>query len=989
MLRVTTIHASSAGASAEYYTRYLADDGPEGEGRWRGRQAEALGLAGRVSTEDLVALLSGREPSTGLQLGTALADRVDSKGRLIRAVAGFDATFSAPKSLSVWWGLTGDRGLLEAHDAAVRAVLDHLERFGATTRVRVNGSRMHPDTGGLVMGVFRQATSREDDPQLHTHVVVSAKVQTADGRWLALDARYLKRKQRALGGLYQSVLRAELTDRYGIAWEPIVNGQAEIAGMPPELLEAFSKRTVQVDELLAAKIDEFRDREGRDPSRWERAALTREAAADSRATKTHAGTSDLAGRWADEAAELGWTPDRFAAAMRTAAREAPEVSSKVAVNDVLTLLSTKGSTWTRADVLQAVCDLAPAVSRSSGRDWARTLEHACDQVLEACLSLDPQGVRGPVRASDGRSIWLAPSEPHLTHEWILAQEERILTFALDATAAPASPSPTLERDGLDVLQGDAAAAVAGDDRLVLVVGPAGTGKTAGLRRAVEDLHTQHRTMFGVAPTAKAAKVLRDETGMPADTVAKLLHEWRSGQPRMDYHLGRGATLVVDEAGMLGTGNLDDLMRLAESQQWRLVLVGDPRQLHAVGRGGMFDELCRAAPSQLLATIHRFRHPWEQRASLLLRSASPEALDSYIAHGRVTAGTFDQMAADIARRWVDHTAAGRTVAVVAETNDHVDALNDAIQAERRRLGHLGDRTVRVAGTETVAIGDIVVTRRNDRTIRTDRGEPIRNRDRWTVVDVRRDGGLSVSHEHGHGTATLSAEYAACDVRLGYAATAHGHQGDTVDVGLAVVTEATTHRSLYVGATRGRDHNQLLVVTDEPDRARDVLERVLANDRADVPAIAQRRNIARQVPSTRYAEDAVAAARRAVEQARRAAVPALQPLRAAESELRAAERELRNRRRALDQAPRWRRRGMAALVRDASNRVAAAQIELDETTRAVEPHLARITAAEHALRQAEHEVTATRLRQRLSGLSLEAPTRGERGAEIKRSGHGLSL
>ncbi len=100
-------------------------------------------------------------------------------------MAGFDATFSAPKSLSVWWGLTGDPGLLEAHDLAVRAVLEHLERYGATTRVRVNGNRQHPDTRGLTMAAFRQATSREDDPQLHTHVVVSAKVQTAEGwRWM-------------------------------------------------------------------------------------------------------------------------------------------------------------------------------------------------------------------------------------------------------------------------------------------------------------------------------------------------------------------------------------------------------------------------------------------------------------------------------------------------------------------------------------------------------------------------------------------------------------------------------------------------------------------------------------------------------------------------------------------------------------------------------------------------------------------------------------
>ena len=97
------------------------------------------------------------------------------------------------------------------------------------------------------MATFRQTTSRADDPQIHTHAVISAKVQTVDGRWLALDARYLKRHQRMLGGLYQSVLRAELTHRFGVEWRPIVNGQAEIAGVPDELIAVFSKRSGDID----------------------------------------------------------------------------------------------------------------------------------------------------------------------------------------------------------------------------------------------------------------------------------------------------------------------------------------------------------------------------------------------------------------------------------------------------------------------------------------------------------------------------------------------------------------------------------------------------------------------------------------------------------------------------------------------------------------------------------------------------------------------
>ena len=313
MLRVTTLYASSATATAAYYTRYLAQAAGEEPGVWSGRQAAGLGLDGDVNADDLRALLQGHDPGSRTPLGLTLVDRTLADGRVVRAVAGFDATFSAPKSLSTWWALTGDAGLLEAHDVAVRAALEHLERFGATTRVRVNGHRQYPDTLGLTMATFRQTTSRADDPQLHTHAVISAKVQTEDGRWLALDARYLKRNQRMLGGLYQSVLRAELTHRYGVAWQQIVNGQAEIAGVPRELVETFSKRASQVEAELAAKIDEFRVREGRDPTRWERAALTREAAADTRGAEDRQrrhGSSDALDRRGRTAGMDGRPVDR-------------------------------------------------------------------------------------------------------------------------------------------------------------------------------------------------------------------------------------------------------------------------------------------------------------------------------------------------------------------------------------------------------------------------------------------------------------------------------------------------------------------------------------------------------------------------------------------------------------------------------------------------------------------------------------------------------
>jgi conjugative relaxase-like TrwC/TraI family protein len=221
---------------------------------WTDGQAAGLGLSGDVSGEALELLLQGRDPTTGSPLGRLLEDRYRADGRVVRAVAGFDATFSAPKSLSVLWALTGDQRLLDAHDVAVTAALGHVERFGSTTRVRVNRGRQFVESRGLTIATFRQTTSRADDPQVHTHAVISAKVSTADGRWWALDARYLKRKQRMIGGIYQSVLRAELSHRFGLGWEPVVNGQAEIAGTPPEFLEVFSKRAGEVEAALEHKV---------------------------------------------------------------------------------------------------------------------------------------------------------------------------------------------------------------------------------------------------------------------------------------------------------------------------------------------------------------------------------------------------------------------------------------------------------------------------------------------------------------------------------------------------------------------------------------------------------------------------------------------------------------------------------------------------------------------------------------------------------------
>ncbi len=374
-----------------------------------------------------------------------------------------------------------------------------------------------------------------------------------------------------------------------------------------------------------------------------------------------------------------------------------------------------------------------------------------------------------------------------------------------------------------------------------------TGGTDGL--PVMKLGARMRVpRWALDELARTGRVVRlADVPPPADTVAKLLHEWSRTDraPLEEYRLPAGTTVIVDEAGLLGTRSLHQLVHVAEREKWRLALVGDRRQLQAVGRGGLFNELCATSRVHELARLHRFHQPWEAEASLRLRAGDPSGLDAYEDRGRIVAGGFGEHLDQIAKDWIGLTSAGKTVAITAATNDHVDALNDAVQRLRLIVGQLdaGPATP-IAASEHAYPGDPVATRRNDRRLRATAGEPVRNRDLWMVTAVCHDGSLTVSHLGGHGTVMLPCDYVRDHVRLGYAATEHGNQADTVDVGIQLVSPATTRRGLYVGTTRGREENRIHVVTEraDPAEARDVLEAVLAYDRADVPAVTQRRHLA---------------------------------------------------------------------------------------------------------------------------------------------------
>jgi ATP-dependent exoDNAse (exonuclease V) alpha subunit len=391
-------------------------------------------------------------------------------------------------------------------------------------------------------------------------------------------------------------------------------------------------------------------------------------------------------------------------------------------------------------------------------------------------------------------------------------------------------------------QAEAVAAVIGSRALELIVGPAGTGKTTTLATAVTNLGAQGRLTFGVAPTAAAAEVLATETGMAADTLDKLLteHHHPTRPPQPEYDLPAGTTVIVDEAGTASTPKLAELTRIADQNGWRIVLVGDPRQFSAVGRGGMFAHLVDSYGAVELDQVHRFRRHWERQASLSLREGDPGVLVEYERRGRLHGGTPDEMEAEIITAWQQTRQRGETVALMANSTDTVDRLNRLAQHTRIRMGELnGDAPGMRAGEDSMLEGDEVVTRRNDRRLLTDRGLMIKNRDHWTITAIHPDHSVTVTGRTG--TIRLPAEYVVEHLELGYAQTSHATQGRTVDTALLLVDAATDSRGVYTPMTRGRDSNHAYVVVQDNQTALDVLSQAITRDWIDQPAVARREQL----------------------------------------------------------------------------------------------------------------------------------------------------
>jgi conjugative relaxase-like TrwC/TraI family protein len=785
----------------------------EPAGRWWGSGRDTLGLAGEVEGTDLRALLEGRHPASGARLGRAFGDR---------SARGFDATFSAPKSVSVLWALTPDPWIraevVAAHDAAVEAALGWFETHGAVTRRGTDGIHQ-VDTRGVSAALFRHHTSRTVDPQLHTHAVVAAKVQDSTGKWLSLDARFLKGQQRTIGWIYDAALRAELTRGLGVAWVGEEERPTDLAVVPEQLRALFSERSAQVEAKLAELIGRWSaEHDGEDPDPRTIAELERRAVVASRPSKAQeADGVALLAEWTERARAAGFDSSLLDRQHLDSVRRGQLCPSDDAViGEALRRAQDESAAWLRADITRHLSNLVSVGVGTSAEEVVAELDRLAGPSIERCVPLGPTGT-GPTRR-DGRPITEAVIDRLFTTAAVLDQETDLQHWAQNSAA---TPNRSLEP------QQAAIAAMTGHDALVVIVGPAGTGKTTTTAYAVDMLRAQHRPVVGLAPSGKAADVLAREAGCPTDTVAGFLARGRTGASSWPA----GTTVVLDEAGMIAADDLARLVDLVRRHRWRLVAIGDPAQLPAVGRGGVFAHWCNTVPHVELATPRRFRRPWEAEASLLLRAGDRAAADRYAEHHRLRTVHPSLVAVEVARTHRRHIEASRTVAITTNTAEMARAINVAIQGQG--VPEQGARAQLVDGT-TVGVGDRIATRRNDPTLSTERGERVRNRHTWTISAVGDDGSLTATHAD-RGEVTLPAAYVTDHVELGWAVTGYGNQGDTVDVGIAVLEPGTTRSHAYVAMTRGRDNNVALIpdatgVADPAATLAEMISRTPRNDSA---------------------------------------------------------------------------------------------------------------------------------------------------------------
>jgi conjugative relaxase-like TrwC/TraI family protein len=797
----------------EYYT-----GGGEAPGVWVGSGVEALGVVGEVEPADLRAVLAGLAPGTGLTPnGTALRAHP-------RRVPGFDLTFAVPKSVSVAYAL-GDRRvqhlIVTACEAALGETLGWLEREACFVRRGTNKTENRGTWGaawgtrrmvarGILGAAYRHRTSRAGDPHLHWHVLVANLAQGIDGRWSALDGRAIYDTARTGGAVFQSAIRRELTAALGVEWGPIHEDAAEIAGIPHRVLREFSQRREQIAEWL--------DDAGE--------ASPAAAAAAQRATRpakqAPADFSAVEADWHTRAEAAGWGPGELEQLLASAAPSTvrsglviEDESWRNGVQSVTTRIvgfdewldwlldhrvTAHDGTFTRFDLTRAVASALPA--STSVEVVEATVQRAL--ASPAVVPLVDHSSQLLLATTDCRVVVDDRGRMYASRS-LLALEERLaeqFVRGVDAGTGVLDGGRVDDALHTSTLGDDQASAVmsltASGDRIAVLVGRAGTGKTHTLgtiRALYEDAGF---TVVGLAPSARAARELEAGAGIGSSTLARHLVEQRD--------INASTVVVVDEAGMAAVRDLARVVDQVTRAGAKLILVGDHHQLPEVAAGGGFRAALEALGDRVveLTVNRRQQATWEQAALDQLRHGDvTAAFAAYQSHGRVVLDD-DRLAlreraiAD----WNTLRTDGATL-MLAGTRSEANQLNILARQVLAAIGELDLDHAVLLGGRSYAPGEHVILRRNHR------GQQRADGTGFAVDNGMRGHLTHIDTAGAHVTLTtgeeivLDRDYLAAGwLDYGYASTVHTAQGVTCDHVLVVGPAGLYREAVYVAMSRAR-------------------------------------------------------------------------------------------------------------------------------------------------------------------------------------------
>ncbi|MEU5869600.1 MobF family relaxase, partial [Nonomuraea sp. NPDC047529] len=901
------------------------------------RGVERQGEAHRIPIGDAerLAAVAGLDLEALHDADRLQAARAHRHSRVQVGNRGFDLTLDLPKSVSVLYGLADDELARGIEDAFAQAVADTVAAVEEWAGYGIRGHKGEGALGERVEGTglmgwvmwhrsARPVRGQVGDPHLHAHVVLANMVRGVDGRWGVFGdgGRDLYRHDKAAGTLVQARLRRLLTERYGTVWKRDAHtGAWEIAGVGAELRALFSKRGDQAAELLAAMG--LADAAAASTAQRKTAgAKTREAKDSVRAP---AGLVDARMSWRRQARAAGVEAARLTAACVGAAPGLPERPSAEEIAQWIWRpdagLTGHTKIVTRADVLADVLEALP-----DGVADLADADALTDRVLQ-------HGPVVPLGVPAGAAT-LTNGERYTSADVTGAEQVALQAARAGYGAGLAVVDETAAELALGAFEAGTGLALSRSQRAVLerlvrgghaveaVIGVAGAGKTTIMAAARSAWESRGLVVAGAATAAVAALGLAAESGIGSGTVAAWLRRITGG-PGLD-----GVdVLVVDEGAIVDDRQLAVLLSEARRTVTKVVLIGDPVQLRAIGVGGAFAAIHRQVGGAVLEENRRQRDDGERAALQLWRAGQREqALHAWRAAGRVHAGrtagdTLAAMLADWqqARRGYagDVHAELAGLALLAGGNADVDRLNGAARAVRRAAGEITGPDVRYrqAGGRTfaLAVGDHVRVHKNDYRARRDRGADVLNGYRGQVVAIDEERRVLVEWRAPHADGPrLEQQWldrgfiAAGGLGYGTAMTVAATQGATVDRVLVYGYGLDPH-SLYAAMSRDREAVCLYLprelLESDADRARlgepeghEVeLQRAVAayaatlrGDRADRLITTEPEPIAR-----RHAKHAAAPERdmRSPAAAGRAHAPDGHGLRQARQELADADREAR--------------------------------------------------------------------------------------------------